>query len=249
MAGLLLVATSAGWAAFAFTSVGWYVGVTPTVLLVATVVAGRVAVVSGANNDERWRQLINDAERHAAKARTGGMRAVTPRSGSARVAPKPSREPRTATGSTRPREQAPPTTSLASGPVGRAVRPSDRVTDVFDVVGTDEPVRHTRREVSEPVRATELVADPGVRTDPVPDPGSRNARTDPVRPPDTGDNWDPVDVPPPAYTLKPAVVRPEPDPLPEQSDSLSLRLPEPDTTTSGNIDLDAVLERRRASGL
>jgi hypothetical protein len=50
--------------------------------------------------------------------------------------------------------------------------------------------------------------------------------------------WSPVVVPPPAYVLKPVVERVEEDPDPVD-----------EVRTTGSIDLDAVLERRRASGL
>ena len=235
LAAILLVTTSAGWAGAGFAFVGWYVAVVPTVLLVVTLVAGRAAVISGTATDERWHQLIDNAERHAAKARTGALRTVVPRSGTGHVVrTNQVPQPRTATGSTRPRVDV-PTTAVASGPVGRAVRPSDRVTDVFDVIVAD------RGETSGSMRHASA-PNPVVRPEPVDDPA--------------GHDWEPVDVPPPAYTLKPAVPRPEPAPLDAPASAeLATTDPaddpddEPEPSTSGSIDLDAVLERRRASGL
>ena len=244
LAALLLVAASTGWAVFGFTSVPWYAGAVPTVLLVATLVAGRVAVVSGTHNDERWRQLIDTAERQAAKARTGSVRTVVPRSSGTRraAAPHSAEVRRQATGSTRPRVDL-ATTALSTGPVGRAVRPSEHVTDVFDVIVAD------RGETSTSVRHASGPT-PAVTRPPTPSTGSGSLHTD----------WEPVDVPPPAYTLKPAVPRPDPAPLSDQTPvgktpseptpaPTAVPAPEPEPITSGSIDLDAVLERRRASGL
>ena len=253
LAALLLVATSTGWALFGLAGMPWYVGAAPTALLVATVVAGRVAVVSGTHNDERWRQLVDDAERQAAKARTGSVRTVVPRSSGTRRVPAPrsvpaphsaevaaprSTEVRQATGSTRPRVDL-ATTALSAAPVGRAPRPSEHVTDVFDVIVAD------RGETSPSVRHASGPTPVATRT-PAP-----STRPDPVH-----TDWEPVDVPPPAYTLRPAVPRPNPAPLSDQT-PMTRTPAEPDTelsaesgpSTSSSIDLNAVLERRRASGL
>ncbi|HEY6794632.1 MAG TPA: hypothetical protein VI248_08110, partial [Kineosporiaceae bacterium] len=74
------------------------------------------------------------------------------------------------------------------------------------------------------------------------------------------DVWTPVPVPPPTYTLKPAVPRPEPPPL-QVTPTLPPRPAEPATAGSAarvtqpsaddrsfadDLDLDAVLARRRA---
>jgi hypothetical protein len=51
------------------------------------------------------------------------------------------------------------------------------------------------------------------------------------------DTWDPIPVPPPLYTLKPAAHRSPPAPEPVE---------EPAAVAGTLIDLDAALERRRA---
>ena len=256
LAALLLVATSTGWAVVGFTAVPWYAGAVPTALLVATLVAGRVAVVSGTHNDARWRQLIDEAEREAVKARTGSVRTVVPRSSGTRRAAAPrSTEvrrpaPRAATGSTRPRVEL-ATTALSSGPVGRAVRPSEHVTDVFDVIVADRGETATSvRHASGPTPVTR----PPTPSGPVRPTRPRRAADESARPSEPVEraDWEPVDVPPPAYTLKPAVPRPDPAPLSDQtpvSQTPAEPAPEPGPSTSGSIDLNAVLERRRASGL
>jgi hypothetical protein len=65
--------------------------------------------------------------------------------------------------------------------------------------------------------------------------------------------WAPVPVPRPTYTLKPAARRREPAPLPVEMISVDVTVPAreeqvaaPETT--GGLDLDAILARRRASG-
>lgn len=261
LAALLLVATSAGWAVVGFTTVPWFAGVVPTALLVVTLVAGRLAVVSGTRNDERWRQMIDDADRQAAKARTGSVRTIVPRSGGTRATAPRSTEvrrqaPRAATGSTRPRVDL-ATTALSSGPVGRAVRPSEHLTDVFDVIVADRgDTSSSLRHASGP---TPVATRPSTKSGPVQSTPSRRATaraSEAVETAERGDDWDPVDVPPPAYTLKPAAPRPDPAPLSEPTpvdkaptEPLVEPAPEPEPITSGSIDLDAVLERRRASGL
>ncbi len=267
LAALLLVATSAGWAVVGFTTVPWYAGAIPTALLVVTLVAGRLAVVAGTNNDARWRQMVDDAERQAAKARTGSVRTVVPRSSGTRRAAAPRstevrrQAPRAAVGSTRPRVDL-ATTALSSGPVGRAVRPSEHVTDVFDVIVADRgDVATSLRHASGPTPAARPPA-PSTTSGPVQSTPSRRATDERARPSEPvvaaerAADWEPVDVPPPAYTLKPAVPRPDPAPLSEptsadQAPTEPLLEPasEPEPVTSGSIDLDAVLERRRASGL
>jgi hypothetical protein len=106
--------------------------------------------------------------------------------------------------------------------VGRAVRPSDAVTEVLARVASAES------ELSAP-RAEQVAADP--------------------------DGWVPVPVPVPAYTLKPAVRRAEPPPLVLDdrtgSEPLAAQVAADEDTgapSTGSLDLDAVLARRRASG-
>jgi hypothetical protein len=126
--------------------------------------------------------------------------------------------------------------------VGRAVRPSDAATEVMArVPGRVGPV-----EEDAPVRVTETVAPAVVSEAPA------QART----------TWEPVPVPRPAYTLKPSAPRAEPAPLDPVllaggsrqehgltwSSTVSEHVTEPSATTTGSLDLDAILARRRASG-
>ena len=70
------------------------------------------------------------------------------------------------------------------------------------------------------------------------------------------DEWSPVPVPRPTYTLKSPAPRREPAPLGEVEGSTELRAPaaapaavvEPPVGTTGSINLDEVLARRRAAG-
>lgn len=103
---------------------------------------------------------------------------------------------------------------------GRAIHPSDAVTEVL--------ARVAAAEVSAP-QDVQAAADP--------------------------DAWVPVPVPVPAYTLKPAVLRAEPPPL-VLDDRTGRQGPadqvigdeDEGTPTTGSLDLDAVLARRRAAG-
>lgn len=61
--------------------------------------------------------------------------------------------------------------------------------------------------------------------------------------------WEPVPVPRPSYTLKPAVRRAEPAPLVLDEPAAASALEAvPAVQTTGSIDLDAILARRRAAG-
>lgn len=104
--------------------------------------------------------------------------------------------------------------------VGRAVRPSDAVTEVLARVPAERPVAPA-------VVAREEIG---------------------------GRTWEPVPVPRPSYTLKPAVRRAEPAPLVLDEPAADAAVEsvataqEPAVETTGSIDLDAVLARRRAAG-
>jgi hypothetical protein len=103
---------------------------------------------------------------------------------------------------------------------GRAVRPSDAVTEVLARVAAERPGAAEVPDAAE--RPDAAGAD-------LPDGG-----------------WVPVPVPVPAYTLKPAVRRAEPPPLVLDEQEVAA---EPVTAPkTGSLDLDAVLARRRASG-
>lgn len=247
LAVLLVVASVGGWVALVLApTMSVLLAALPSVLLAVVMVTGRTAVVAGQRNDERWRGLITEAEAEA-RVRTGATRALTPRTGTRRMVPtprapvsgpvvrrpEPARRPadtaarRTASGPARPRADLATTALPATPPVGRAVHPSEQMTDVFDAIVSD------RGETGSSVRHAS-----------VPTPTVGKAKTDAT--------WSPVQVPPPPYTLKPPAPRIVPVPLEDGQASAVATLPapaEPVPQTSGSIDLDAVLERRRASGL
>ncbi len=110
--------------------------------------------------------------------------------------------------------------------VGRAVRPSNDSTQIMARVPAE--------------RSTERLAEP----------------TPVVAEALGGPAWEPVPVPRPSYSLKPAVRRPEPAPLPAEDleTVAAAAAPEvveddlPEVETTGTIDLDAILARRRAAG-
>ena len=130
---------------------------------------------------------------------------------------------------------------------GRAVHPSDASTEVFariveDKGESDGPARHAstgqvpvvRRSVSE--RTTEA-------------------------PSEEDEAWSPVPVPRPTYTMKASAPRREPAPLENLEGSTAARTAEVDAPadaerapleapveTTGSIDLNAVLAKRRVAG-
>jgi len=133
---------------------------------------------------------------------------------------------------------------------GHAVRPSDAHTEVFERIVADRgestgPVRHATGQVPVVRRAAEVAADEGAGED-------RDAE------------WSPVRVPKPTYTMKAPAPRREPAPLGEaDAEASTARRPadapttvetapaevtEPPALTTGSIDLNAVLARRRAAG-
>jgi hypothetical protein len=73
-------------------------------------------------------------------------------------------------------------------------------------------------------------------------------RAEPVQAADDDGTWVPVPVPPPTYTLKPVAPRREPAPLEPALDPAAV--PQQPAATaqpvSADVDLDSVLERRRA---
>ncbi|MGV8978088.1 MAG: hypothetical protein ACOH17_08585 [Cellulomonas sp.] len=125
---------------------------------------------------------------------------------------------------------------------GRAVRPSDQHTEVFaridHVDAVDAAATH-----GESVDAGTVVR--------------RSARQIGQGDGESAeDGWSPVPVPRPTYTLKSPAPRREPAPLGEVEGSTELRaqaatpeaVVEPPVLTTGSINLDEVLARRRAAG-
>lgn len=82
LAGLLLVATVAGWAVAGITSLGVLAGIVPTVLFAGVLGLGRHAVVQGRAAEDEWQRRIVEASRPMRTPRPGRMgaegRAVRP---------------------------------------------------------------------------------------------------------------------------------------------------------------------------
>ena len=241
---VLLLAAAGGWAAVATTGAALLVGAVPTVLLGAVLGLGRRAVLAGARADAEWE------------------------AGAATRLPAPARPPSV---------------------VGRAVRPSDAVTEVMARVPsevTDASTARTVARVSAAARAAaaaegsaDATTSAAAHDDGLPTSRSERSRSASEagvteRAADSeSSTWEPVPVPRPAYTLKPAARRAEPAPLvlddaPAAETATAARdeagtdvsaAPARDgagsrTGTSagrpavGGVDLDGILARRRAAG-
>lgn len=138
---------------------------------------------------------------------------------------------------------------------GRAVHPSDASTEVFARIVEDRgeapaPARHATTGATPVVRRSVTERSADERTD------ARPERTDADA---EGDGWSPVPVPRPTYTMKATAPRREPAPFDEataapRAETLTepvAEVPvvaEPAPTTTGSIDLNAVLAKRRAAG-
>ncbi len=97
LAGVLVLATVVGWAAFVVVpAVGWVAGVAPTVLLSTVLVLGRRAVLAGREADAEWEARIADERRVA------GAPAPEPSAPSRPPPPRPARPPRHVPLSSRP---------------------------------------------------------------------------------------------------------------------------------------------------
>ncbi|WP_028050814.1 hypothetical protein [Cellulomonas sp. URHD0024] len=305
LAGLLLLATVAGWAAFAVVpTVGWVVGVAPTVLLSTVLVLGRRAVLAGREADAEWEARIADERRVAGAPRTGAQRAVataaaTARSaateatsasaGSAPRAARPAAKTATAeqfaaAARTASAAKAASRTAAASGKAahtdpssvagpeqaadpaardrrestlpfvtGRAIHPSDASTEVFERIVEDQGetgglARHATGAI------------PVVRRSALTGPTAQVAEQ-----PAEDEAWSPIPVPRPTYTMKASAPRREPAPLENLEGSTAARTStvadatseavedvrgplEAPVETTGSIDLNAVLAKRRVAG-
>ncbi|WP_309133906.1 hypothetical protein [Cellulomonas sp.] len=253
LAAVLLVASVVGWGlAAAAPAVTWVAGAVPTALLVTVTVLGRRAVVAGHRADEDWAATIEREERLAARPRTGATHVVRP--------------------SSTPVPVVRPAAAPADVPVplvtGHAVRPSDAHTEVFERIVADAgetagPARHATG-ATPVVRRSALTAPTAAVPDAV---GTTPADED-------GEAWSPVPVPRPTYTMKAPAPRRSPAPLSQEDveastarrpadrpaeeapdaaeDAPAVQEPaatlEPAPETTGSIDLNAVLARRRAAG-
>lgn len=251
LAAVLVAATVAGWVVTGLVPAAtWLAGAVPSALLASVVVLGRRAVIAGQVADAEWAATIEREERLAARPRTGATPTVRARTGATPVV--------------RPRTGATPVARTATdleAPVplvtGYAVRPSDAHTEVFERIVADRgessgPARHATGQVPVVRRDAQ-----GTATEAVPavDGASQDE-----------DAWSPVPVPRPTYTMKASAPRRDPAPLGEgDADASTARRPadaptgdtaapaaetvaEPVAETTGSIDLNAVLARRRAAG-
>ncbi|WP_242448357.1 hypothetical protein [Cellulomonas sp. WB94] len=122
---------------------------------------------------------------------------------------------------------------------GRAVRPSDSHTEVFARI-LDQVDGVPSAATSDASTVVRRSTRQGAQAD------GESAE----------DEWSPVPVPRPTYTLKSPAPRREPAPLGEVEGSTEMRAPaeapaavvEPPAGTTGSINLDEVLARRRAAG-
>ncbi|MBO3096439.1 hypothetical protein [Cellulomonas dongxiuzhuiae] len=243
LAAVLVVASVAGWVvAGVAPAATWLLGAVPTALLASVVVLGRRAVIAGHVADAEWVATIHREERLASSPRTGATPAVRPRTG--------------ATPAVRADAEPGVPVPLVTG---HAVRPSDAHTEVFERIVEDRgestgPARHATGQV------------PVVRGSSAP--AAQHAPAD--APDDQRDGeWSPVRVPRPTYAMKAPAPRRTPAPLAEpDAEASTVRRPadapsdevapaareaqpsvvEPSVETTGSIDLNAVLARRRAAG-
>lgn len=215
----LLVLTAAGWLVVGFTPVTVVAGVAPSVVLTTVLVLGRRAVLAGQRADAEFRQQLREAELAPAYA-----------------------------------------TVDSPAVVGHAVRPSEASTEVMARI-TDDLATSPVERVAPPERRS-------VRT-----PATGVAEVEEAA---EDEAWSPVPVPRPTYTMKATAPRREPVPLsteaaeegvsaaigeaaddaedsvqtasdavPGAADAPAARV---EPTTTGGLDLDAILARRRASG-
>lgn len=227
-AGLLLV-TAVAWVLVATGTAVW-AGAVPTAVLGGALLLGRRAVVAGARADAEW------AAGAADRVPLPGVHAV-------RV-------------------------------TGRAVRPSDAQTEVIARVRTETRVERATVEAA-PVPADAGSAGAAAPSTGLGWSADVEvaAEVQPAAPAEES-SWVPVPVPRPSYTLKPSAPRREPAPLTEADIAASTASAPASTSrpaeaaeevptagrngvpvtgegaagTAARLDLDAILERRRASG-
>lgn len=238
LAAVLVVASVVGWVATGVApAVPWAVGAVPTALFASVVVLGRRAVLAGHVADAEWAATIEREERLAVSPRTGATPVVRPRTGAT-----PAVRPRTGATPAVVDELLPPVPLVT----GHAVRPSDAHTEVFARIVEDRgestgPARHATgavpvvRRSHEDVAATDAAPVDAAPADAAPAEGSQGEA-----------EWSPVPVPRPTYAMKAPAPRRTPAPLAE-TDAEATTV-EPPAETTGSIDLNAVLARRRAAG-
>lgn len=262
LAGVLVAATVIGWTVAGLApAVTWVAGAVPTVLLGGVLVLGRRAVLAGRAADAAWEARVADERRSGGAPRTGSVRVVaepartSPVSAPTRAVAEPAAQDTTAATATEAHASDAVPHAIVTG---RAVHPSEASTEVFARIVED------RGEAEGPARHASTGQTPVVRTAVA----DRLAKADDARGTDDEAEdegaWSPVPVPRPTYTMKATAPRREPAPLDEPA-SASARasealtepvaevapateVTEPPAATTGSIDLNAVLAKRRAAG-
>ncbi len=248
----LLVATAAGWTVVGLTAVTVVAGIVPSVLLGGVLVLGRRAVLAGRAADAEW-----ELRRHEAPPATGSVPLV--------------RNPPAAAPARGAAGASSASAGKGSGVKGRAVHPSEAHTEVFArIVDSVEGTTAARAPMSSAGRpatgAIPVVKKTDTGAQPAVAPGAVAEQAD-------GEPWSPVPVPRPTYTTKAAAPRREPAPLGDVEGSTAAaaesaptrvevpaaesgpaaradeRAPlEPPAATTGSMNLDEILARRRAAG-
>lgn len=255
LAALLGAASVVGWVVTGVVPAAtWALGAVPTALLASVVVLGRRAVLAGHVADAEWVATIEREERLAASPRTGAVPVVRPRTGATPAVP----------AGAEPGVPVPLVT-------GHAVRPSDDRTEVFERIVEDRgesagPARHA----TGPVPVVQRTA-ASTRTDVADDEAGRDDERDgewspvPVpRPTYAMKAAAPRRTPAPLAEpdAQASTVRRPADAEDGTTDEAAgatsgdvaapvtarAALLEPSTETTGSIDLNAVLARRRAAG-
>lgn len=218
---LVLLGVLAGTAVVsAVTVLPWWSVLAPSVLLVTSMVVGRQAAVTAAEADRRERRRI--ARLEADLTRLTGTVATVP---------------------------APVPTARAEAPTVEQTAPAEAVAHRGESLPAEEPAVESSRAVDE--------AAPTATSQAAVAPSARSAHEPTTATPPQG--WAPVKVPAPTYTLVTSAPRRAIDGL-EEAEQPSAPVPmrpvaarayvplEEEVEAAAPIDLDAVLERRRAAG-
>ena len=267
VAAVLLGLTLGAWVVALVTTLPWVLGLAPTAALLASMVMGRRAAVAGARADAVARRRITQLEREL-QAVTGW---VAPPQRVVGVSPQPGgAEVLTGAAAAAPASGAEPgwQAPAAAGGLGREQEES--APTVADEGAGGRDAAHTRGDQDRDDQDRDGVEAPGTAA--APEPGAQAAEPVAVAPPrptvagpaTPPQGWHPVQVPAPTYTLAARAPRrayPSPVDSPVDSDPAAVGAPAPARPQVARtsvvsaaeaefrpIDLDAVLERRRAAG-
>ncbi|WP_123307249.1 hypothetical protein [Cellulomonas sp. PhB143] len=200
---VLLLCTVAAWVAVGAGALLWAVALVPTALLAGVLVLGRNAAAAARQADEVW--LAEHRARHAARVARGLSGAP--------AAPRGHRVTGRAVHASHVTTQMIP---RVASPVAAGERLRDEAHD--DPRGADATRTETiataeaRRAADDVRRETERAESEPVAAKPA---GSAAPEPETAVADDLGRAWNPVPVPRPTYTMKPAAPRREPAPLPE----------------------------------